>query len=271
MSKEPLVNPEKQARVLRQNNEVKPEEKKAALPEKSTPAQAAMVSLQQTVGNRAAQRMLQRSGGEGAFALDDETAGKINSQRGGGQALDTGVNHPRSMVSRAADAESSVFRQAFTDDGARANRSGQSHDSVRPLVWSATVIKPAGDHSRLATQIRLINHRSERLSPRDAATVPSSLSHPTSVEPAAPVGFFESPSAPELLHSRARQLVHFNTRSRIQHHIVPPTTPLSSTHTHRIDRPTPAHQPDSRHQRPESPAHRRASIPHRASWWPAPV
>jgi hypothetical protein len=55
-------------------------------------------SLQQLVGNRAVQRLLaprgesgqiQRSGGGDAFDLDDETASRINQERGGGQPLDS--------------------------------------------------------------------------------------------------------------------------------------------------------------------------------------
>ena len=45
--------------------------------------------MQQTLGNQAVQRALaQRSGGEGAFELDEDTSSAINSARGGGQALD---------------------------------------------------------------------------------------------------------------------------------------------------------------------------------------
>ncbi len=55
----------------------------------SADGSASLVSLQHQAGNRAVQRLLaQRSGGEGAFDLDDETAGRINRERGGGQPLD---------------------------------------------------------------------------------------------------------------------------------------------------------------------------------------
>lgn len=80
------------------------DEKKAKIrkPELAEPAQtheggpgpesAAMLGLQQRVGNRAVQRLMaQRSGGDSAFQLDDETAGRINGARGGGQALDGGT------------------------------------------------------------------------------------------------------------------------------------------------------------------------------------
>jgi hypothetical protein len=56
--------------------------------------------LQRTVGNRAVQRLLaprdtagltQRQGGENGFDLDDETTGRINRARGGGQPLPAAV------------------------------------------------------------------------------------------------------------------------------------------------------------------------------------
>lgn len=50
-----------------------------------------VASLQRTVGNRAVQRMLVQRSGDSAFELDDDTAGRINQQRGGGQALDANV------------------------------------------------------------------------------------------------------------------------------------------------------------------------------------
>ena len=52
-----------------------------------------LAALQQTAGNRAVQRLIaQRSSpANGAYDLDDETAGQINRQRGGGQPLDSTV------------------------------------------------------------------------------------------------------------------------------------------------------------------------------------
>jgi hypothetical protein len=47
-----------------------------------------MTNLQQTIGNRAVQRLLAQRKTEGPFELDDETANRIQSQRGGGQALE---------------------------------------------------------------------------------------------------------------------------------------------------------------------------------------
>jgi hypothetical protein len=51
-----------------------------------------LADLQHKIGNQGVQRLVaQRSGGAGAFELDDETAGRINHQRGGGQPLDSAM------------------------------------------------------------------------------------------------------------------------------------------------------------------------------------
>ena len=50
-----------------------------------------LTSLQRQVGNRAVQRLLAQRSGDGPAELDDETASKINSARGGGQPLDSTV------------------------------------------------------------------------------------------------------------------------------------------------------------------------------------
>ena len=49
---------------------------------------AMLTGLQQTIGNRAVQRLLAQRSDDGPFDLDNETADRINSQRGGGQPLD---------------------------------------------------------------------------------------------------------------------------------------------------------------------------------------
>ncbi len=56
----------------------------------------ALINLQQSVGNRAVQRLiLQRKGGakdSNAYELDDESATRINRERSGGQPLDTDLS-----------------------------------------------------------------------------------------------------------------------------------------------------------------------------------
>lgn len=49
---------------------------------------ASILCLQQQVGNKAVQRLVAQRSGDGGFSLDDETAGRINQARGGGQSLD---------------------------------------------------------------------------------------------------------------------------------------------------------------------------------------
>jgi hypothetical protein len=83
--------------------ELIPDEKKAKIrkPEQAEPAQtheggpgaesSALLGLQQRVGNRAVQRLIAQRSGDGAFQLDDETTQRINGARGGGQALESGV------------------------------------------------------------------------------------------------------------------------------------------------------------------------------------
>jgi hypothetical protein len=49
-----------------------------------------VLGLQQKIGNRAVQRMLAQRD-DGSLQLDDETAGRIDEARGGGQGLDAGL------------------------------------------------------------------------------------------------------------------------------------------------------------------------------------
>lgn len=56
-----------------------------------SPDLSGLTHLQNQLGNRAVQRLIAQRSGEGAFDLDEETAGQINSARGGGQALDSNI------------------------------------------------------------------------------------------------------------------------------------------------------------------------------------
>lgn len=86
--------------------------------------------LQQTVGNRAVQRLLAQRSGDQPFDLDDETAGRINRERSGGQALDSGVQAQMSEavgtdfsgVRVHTSAESDALNRAL---GAKAFTTGQ--------------------------------------------------------------------------------------------------------------------------------------------------
>jgi len=50
-----------------------------------------LAGLQQSVGNRAVQRLIAQRSGQGSFELDDATVNRIKNQRGGGQALDSSI------------------------------------------------------------------------------------------------------------------------------------------------------------------------------------
>ena len=78
-------------RILKNKGAHKPEV--TTPPEKKRPGgeMSPLANLQQTVGNRAVQRLIAQRKGDGAFSLDEETAGRINSARGGGQTLDPGL------------------------------------------------------------------------------------------------------------------------------------------------------------------------------------
>ena len=82
--------------------QISTEEKKNLLPktkaashdqESQSPSSetAALTTFQQQVGNRAVQRLLAQRSGDGPFDLDEETADRIDRERGGGQSLDSTV------------------------------------------------------------------------------------------------------------------------------------------------------------------------------------
>jgi len=81
------------------------------------PAQPTLSTLQNHLGNAAIQRLLaQRSGGAGAFDLDNETAERINRSRGGGQPLDTPV-------------QTQMGQSMGTDfSGVRVHTGGEAHE-----------------------------------------------------------------------------------------------------------------------------------------------
>lgn len=92
--------------------------------------QATLASLQRQVGNQAVQRLLAQRSGDGAFDLDDDTATRINRERGGGQLLDASVQAQMgqavgvdfSGVRVHTSAESDALNR---DLGARAFTTGQ--------------------------------------------------------------------------------------------------------------------------------------------------
>ena len=77
----------------------KPLEQEASKPLHAEPREnVGLERLQQQVGNRAVQRLIAQRSSEEEFELDDETASQINSQRGGGQALDSAASERMSAA-----------------------------------------------------------------------------------------------------------------------------------------------------------------------------
>lgn len=98
--------------------------------EKQRPARGEVVrsglaGLQQLIGNRAVQRLLVQRSGQDSFELDDDTADRINRERGGGQPLDTTLQKQAS--------------QAMGHDlsGVRVHTSPEAHDLSRQLSAKA--------------------------------------------------------------------------------------------------------------------------------------
>ncbi|MBN2394143.1 MAG: DUF4157 domain-containing protein [Anaerolineae bacterium] len=86
MAKEHLSVEEKKGRVR------KPESHESSKEHASgRGAEGLLGNLPQVVGNQAIQRLIAQRSGDGPTELDDDTANRINRERGGGQALDSGV------------------------------------------------------------------------------------------------------------------------------------------------------------------------------------
>jgi hypothetical protein len=88
MEKTHVPNEEKKSRA----HKAKPAAEDADHGKAKSAETGSLAGLQHQVGNRAVQRMLAQRSGEGSFDLDDETAARINSQRGGGQTLDSATS-----------------------------------------------------------------------------------------------------------------------------------------------------------------------------------
>lgn len=84
MTKEHLTNEEKKGKV---KPDKQPENREQAAD--AGVDRSGLAQLQNQVGNRAVQRMLAQRSSDGAFELDDDTAGRINQARGQGQPLDS--------------------------------------------------------------------------------------------------------------------------------------------------------------------------------------
>jgi hypothetical protein len=89
MSKELASDDKVRAKRLKPETDLQTGEKQQPAAPDHGPA--GVLHLQQTVGNQAVQRLLAQRSGDGAFDLDEETAGRISQARGGGAALDSNL------------------------------------------------------------------------------------------------------------------------------------------------------------------------------------
>jgi hypothetical protein len=93
MAKEQIASEEKTTKKR------KPENESAKRHASGSGAEVSgLASLQQLVGNRAVQRLLAQRSSDSPTELDDETAGRINRERGGGQPLDTALQKQTSAA-----------------------------------------------------------------------------------------------------------------------------------------------------------------------------
>jgi len=107
---------DKKATVRKPEPKTGPARREASGPEAD---KSSLIGLQQMVGNQAVQRMLAQRSGDGAFDLDEATAGRINQARGGGHSLDstvqaqmsTAMGHDFSDVRVHTSAESDTLNQ----------------------------------------------------------------------------------------------------------------------------------------------------------------
>jgi hypothetical protein len=90
-------------------------------PARPGPGVATVLHLQQQVGNRAVQRLLAQRKGKESLDLDDETAGRINRARGGGQPLEGAVQEQMSAA------------MGYDFSGVRVHTSPESDDLNRQL------------------------------------------------------------------------------------------------------------------------------------------
>jgi hypothetical protein len=170
------------------------------------PDAAGVLNLQRKIGNRAVGRLLapragaglaQRSGGKGAFELDDATAGRINRARGGGQPLDSAVqarmsqatgydmsgvrvHHSpesdalnRQLEARAFTSGQDVFfRQGAYDPGSSGGQELIAHELTH-VVQQGTGAVRGGDSGRMTVNAPGDAHE------RQADAVSKSLAGPT--------------------------------------------------------------------------------------------
>jgi hypothetical protein len=82
------MNKEWMSKEMLPSHSTEREEQTGSEPQDAAARSSGLTGLHRSVGNQAVQRMLAQRSGDGGTALDEETAGRIDRARGGGQALD---------------------------------------------------------------------------------------------------------------------------------------------------------------------------------------
>lgn len=113
MEKEQLSNEQDKIRKAKSESSHSPE---IASEPSSLPG---LVALQQTVGNRAVQRLLAQRSEDEPSELDESTQDRINQERGGGQALDKSV---QTQMSAAIEHDFSSVRVHTSPESDDLNR-----------------------------------------------------------------------------------------------------------------------------------------------------
>jgi hypothetical protein len=98
-----------------------PKEDKEQRSEEGSAGSAGMAGLHHTIGNQAVQRLIAQRNGPGPTELDQETAGRIDRARSGGQALDGSVQKDMSQA------------MGYDFQGVRAHTSPEADDLNRAL------------------------------------------------------------------------------------------------------------------------------------------
>jgi len=127
-----------------------------------------IVKLQNQVGNAAVQRLLAQRSGDGPTELDDETANRINSARGGGQSLDGDVQ------TKMGDAMGSDFSGVRVHTGSESNELNQQL-GARAFTTGQDVFFGDGEYSPSSSSGQeLIAHELTHVVQQSSGAVPSS-------------------------------------------------------------------------------------------------
>ncbi len=127
-----------------------------------------IITLQNQVGNGAVQRLLAQRSGDGPTELDDDTATRINSARGGGQSLDSGVQ------TKMGEAMGSDFSGVRVHTGSESNQLNEQL-GAKAFTTGNDVFFRDGEYSpNSGSGQELIAHELTHVVQQGSGAVPSS-------------------------------------------------------------------------------------------------